>query len=502
MSLARRLSLAFGSVTAVIAIGAAIASWQFLSILRQARMLAAVDAKLIAVYRVRADIGAIRRRLDDAATTHDSVAFAELADHLGHESFNDIRDALTYFHETGTPIPGTLMALSDTIADQFDAMQRLREAGDWTAISLRLDNQVDGILDSVSDMVTHVSSDVSEQRVLSISEIEAGQLRSQMILALTGLAALAISLLLGFRTTRSIVGPLSRLKAAAHQLAEGNFHISPAVESNDELGEVSRAFVIAAGKLQDYYLALKRSNEDLERFAYVASHDLQEPLRTITAFSDLLKRHCEEAIPARGQEYLSFIREAAARMRQLVTGILEYSRLASSVESIAETVDTEEIVKAALQNLGAAIEQDDAVVTYQQMPSVAGNPLQLIQLFQNLIANAIKYRRNGIAPHIDITVREQGAMWRFCIEDNGIGIDPKYHAHIFGMFKQLSRGTQKGVGVGLAVSKRIVEQHGGEISVVSNVGEGCRFYFTLKAENAGRIRRQITESSVGADHLL
>jgi signal transduction histidine kinase len=486
MSLARRLSLAFGGVTCVIAIGAAIASWQFLSILRQARMLEAVDAKLIAVYRVRADIGAIRRRLDDAAKAHDPVVFADLAERLRRQSFTDIRDAMTYFQETGTPVPGTLMALSDAIAGQFDAMQRLRELGDWTAVSLRLDNQVDGILDSVREMVDHVSSDVSEQRLRSIHEIEAGQLRAEMILALTAFLSLAISLLLGIRTTRGIVGPLSRLKTAAQQLAEGDFHISPAVESKDELGEVSRAFVVAAGKLQNYYLALKRSNEDLERFAYVASHDLREPLRTVSAFSDLLKRHCGEAIPPRGQEYLSFITEAAARMRQLVTGILEYSRLASSAEPITESVDTEEVVKTALQNLHAAIAQDDADVTHQQLPSVIGNPLQLIQLFQNLIGNAIKYRREGIAPRIRIAASAQGPMWQFCIEDNGIGIDPKDHAQLFGMFKQLNRGAQQGVGVGLAVSKRIVEQHGGEISVVSNLGEGCRFYFSLRDANAGK----------------
>ncbi|HEX4807594.1 MAG TPA: ATP-binding protein [Bryobacteraceae bacterium] len=501
MSLARRLSFAFGSVTCVIAIGAGITSWQFLSILHQARLLAAVDAKLLAVYRVRADVGAIRRRLADSAKRHDPVAFANLANRLKRESFTDIRDAVTDFQETGTPVPSTLVALSDVTADQFDAMHRLVEVGDWTAISLRLDNQVDGILDSVREMVDYVSSDVSEQRSRSISEIEAGQLRAQIILALTGLTALAISLILGIHTTRSIVGPLSRLRAAAHQLAEGDFHIVPAVESNNELGEVSRAFVVAAAKLQDYYLALKRSNQDLERFAYVASHDLREPLRTITAFSQLLKHQCGEAIPPKGHEYLAFVTEAAARMRQLVTGILEYSRLTSSAEPIVRSVDTQQILKSALQNLNAAIEQDHAVVTYDQLPSVAGNPLQLTQLFQNLIANAIKYRRDGIEPHIHIAARAQGTMWEFCIEDNGIGIDPKYHAQVFGMFKQLNHGEQEGVGVGLAVSKRIVEQHGGEIFVMSNVGEGCRFYFTLRAAHPAPMPPELVEPSIEVDQL-
>lgn len=499
MSLARRLSIAFGSLTCIIAIGAAIASWQFLSILHQARMLAAIDAKLISVYQVRADVGAIRRRLDDAAKTRDPLLFADLAGRLRRDSSTDIRDALVYFRETGTPVPGTLTALNDAIGDQFDAMERLRELGDWTAISLRLDNQVDEILDGVRTMVDDVSSDVSEQRLRSVREIETGQFRAQVILAATGLASLAISLILGFLTTRRIVGPLLRLKTSAHQLAKGDFHISLAVKSNDELGEVSRAFVVAAEKLQGYYLALKRSNEDLERFAYVASHDLQEPLRTINAFSDLLQLHCADAISAKGQEYLSFIKEAAARMRQLVTGILEYSRLASSAAPVMEPVDTQEIVKIAQQNLRAAIEEHHAVLNCRQLPSVLGNPLQLTQLFQNLMANAIKYRREGIIPHIDVAARPRGLMWQFCVEDNGIGIDPQFHSHVFGMFHQLNRGAQEGVGVGLAVCRRIVEQHGGEISVFSNLGEGCRFCFTLRATDAEHIRLEAPERSVEAD---
>ena len=494
MTIGRRLSLAFASVTVVIAIGAGVASWQFLNILHQARMLAAVDSQLLSVYRVRADIGAIRRRLDEAATTRDSRSFGNLADRLRRESFADIQQSLSFFHETGTPVPGTLTALKDAVADEFDAIGRLKEAGDWTAISLRLDNQVADILDKVREMVDTVSLDVNEQRLQSQNEIEAGQLRAQLVLAVTALASLAVSLALGIYTTRSIVGPLSRLKAAAHQLAEGDFNISPAIESNDELAEVSHAFVIAAAKLQDYYAALKRSNLDLERFAYVASHDLQEPLRTITAFSDLLKVECGDTISVRGQQYLSFLSDAAARMRQLITGILEYSRLASAEEPTAESVDTEEIVNVVLQNLHATIEQTGAVITCQQLPKVVGKRLQLIQLFQNLIANAIKYRREGTAPHILISARAQGPMWQFCVEDNGIGIDPKYHTQVFGMFKQVNRVAQGGVGVGLAISKRIVEQHGGEISITSKLGEGSRFHFTLRAAKVDQMRPQNAEA--------
>ncbi len=176
-------------------------------------------------------------------------------------------------------------------------------------------------------------------------------------------------------------------------------------------------------------------------------------------------------------------------MRQLITGILEYSRLTSAGKSKEESVSTEEILKTVLQNLQAAIEQTGAAVTHDDLPRVAGHRLQLVQLFQNLIANAIKYRRQGVPPRIHISARAEGPMWKFCVEDNGIGIDQKYHSDVFGMFKQLGT-AQEGVGVGLAVSKRIVEQHGGEISVTSKLGEGSRFYFTLKAVKANRSRHE------------
>ncbi len=480
MSIGRRLSLAFGGVALVIAAGAAITSWQFLDILHHSRMLAAVDEKLLTVYRVRADVGAIRRRLDAVAKTHDPARFKETARQLRQESFADIEQALTYFNETGTPVPGTLSALRYAMADQFDAMQRLSEVGDWSAILLRLDNQVDALLDAVREMVDHVNSDVSEQRLRSLREIEASERRAQIILTLIGLASLATALVLGVYVTRSIVGPLSKLKAATHQLASGDFDVSIEPGARDELGAVSEAFVAAAGKLHDYYVALKRSNEDLEQFAYVVSHDLQEPLRTVNAFSELLRVRCGDVIPPEGQEYLTFMAEAATRMRQLVTGILEYSRLASSESRFEESVDAEEIVAIALENLHATIEQTGTIVTRDPLPTVMGRRLRLIQLFQNLIGNAIKYRRQGTPPRIHIATRSEGNMWQFCVEDNGIGIDPKYHAQVFGMFKQLNRASQDGIGVGLAISKRIVEQHGGDISIASTLGTGSRFYFTLK----------------------
>ncbi len=479
MSIGRRLTLAFGSVALIIACGAAIASSQFLHILRQTRTLAAVDDKMLAVYRVRADVGAIRRRLDDLSATQDAHRFAPSARQLRQELFEDTEAAVRYFRESGTPVPGTLGALRDAIDDQFDAMQRLSDVNDWRAIRLRLNNQVEEILNGVRDMVEAVNSDVTSQRIQSLREIKAGQRRAEIILGLTALLSLIIALALGLYVTRSIVVPLSQLKTAAHRFAAGDFDIVLQAGSKDELSEVSKAFMIAAQKLHDYYSSLKRSNEDLEQFAYAASHDLQEPLRTISTFSQLLSRRYGSSLSVEGQEYLTYLEDASARMRELVAGVLNYSRLASSGDQQKDVVESEEILNIVVQNLHATIEQAHANVTHDRLPCVLGSRLQLIQLFQNLIGNAIKYRRQDIPPGIHVSAREHNGMYQFCCEDNGVGIDSKYHVHVFGMFKQLERGTKGGVGMGLAISKRIVERHGGTISVVSTVGKGSRFYFTL-----------------------
>ena len=479
MSIGRRLALAFGSVAFIIACGAAIASWQFHNILEETRTLTAVDDKVLAVYRVRADVGAIRRRLDDLSRLRDASAFSPSARRLRKELSDDIDQALLYFRETGTPVPGTLGALRDAIGDQFDAMQRLTEVNDWTAVRLRLDNQVDEILSGVREMVEHVNADVTEQRDRSLKEIEAGQRRAQIILALTMLTSLAIAVALGLYVTRSIVAPLSQLKAAAHQFAAGDFNVTLRIGAKDELGDVSNAFAIAARKLNDYYSTLKRSNEDLEQFAYAASHDLQEPLRTISTFSELLRERHQNTLSHEGQEFLSYLVDASARMRQLIAGILEYSRLVSAEDHQSEAIESDEVLGVVVQNLQATIEQTRATITHDELPRVLGSRQQLIQLFQNLIGNAIKYRRDEVPPHIHISANEDDGMWKFCCEDNGIGIDSMYHLHIFGMFKQLERGSQGGVGMGLAISRRIVERHGGTISVISAVGKGSRFYFTL-----------------------
>jgi signal transduction histidine kinase len=472
------------SVALVIAIGAAISSWQFTMVMRLTKRITAIDDRLINVYRVRADVGALRRHVADLARDKDLVKFNAAIDSSHRELLRDISEALASFRRTTAPVPETLSALGDTVADQLDAMQHLAEVNDWRAVRLRIDNQLEDIVDDVRAMVDFVASGVYAERLQCLRDIEAARARAQGILAATAALSLLISLALGFRVTRGITGPLSRLDAAARRLAAGDFDVKIHVDSKDELGKLGEALSVAARELKTYYAALRRSNDDLERFAYAASHDLQEPLRTILSFSSLLKARCGANLGSQGEQYLTFIMDASARMRNLITGILEYSRLTGSKEDTFETVQVDAIVSDVLNNLHATINQTGAQIECDDLPSVLGSRVQLTQLFQNLIGNGIKYRRQDKPLEIRISSEPDGRMRRFCVADNGIGIDPRYHDQIFGMFKQLARDPRGGAGVGLAIAKRIVEKHGGAIWVESTLDNGSRFFFTLGAAEA------------------
>ncbi|NRB76458.1 MAG: hypothetical protein HRU46_19015 [Verrucomicrobiales bacterium] len=229
--------------------------------------------------------------------------------------------------------------------------------------------------------------------------------------------------------------------------------------------------------------ALAASNRDLEQFAYVASHDLQEPLRMVTSFLQLLQKRYEGKLDEKADEYIFQAVDGAERMRGLIRGLLELARVNRDIEKPV-VVDVNQVVKEALKNLAVVIEENDAKVTRSTLPEVMGNESQLTQLFQNLISNAIKFCQDG-NPEIDISAREVGQgdefWWVFSVRDNGPGIPEEHHQRIYQIFQRLdsSRGDIKGTGIGLALCRRIVELHGGEITVDSAPGTGSVFKFNL-----------------------
>lgn len=230
---------------------------------------------------------------------------------------------------------------------------------------------------------------------------------------------------------------------------------------------------------------LRRSNAELERFAYVASHDLQEPLRTISSFAELLDRRYGEQLDESGRKYLSLLTRGAQRLKVLVDDLLVFSRL-NMVREPLGPVQVEVPLQEALVRLHSAVEQTGAHVQHEPLPVVLGDEGELTQVFQNLIGNAIKFRRPGVVPVVRIDARDEGELWRFTVTDNGIGIEAQYFERAFGLFQRLHlRDKYEGTGLGLAIVRKIVEWHGGRTWLESEPGVGTTVHFTLrKAEDA------------------
>ena len=245
-------------------------------------------------------------------------------------------------------------------------------------------------------------------------------------------------------------------------------HVTRILESNNDITERVR--------VQE---EVRRANQDLEQFAFTASHDLQEPLRSIKIYSQLLAREFGGSLHPEAQKYMEYLRWGATRMETLVRDLLAYTR-AGSFEEPAAPVDANEALQAALLALSGAVTDSHARVTSDALPSVQVHATHLQQLFQNLVGNSIKYRSPERIPEVHIAAQRQNGYWVFAVSDNGIGIDPEYKENIFGLFKRLHTSDEySGTGIGLAICQRIVDRYHGRIWVESEPGKGSTFRFTL-----------------------
>jgi signal transduction histidine kinase/HAMP domain-containing protein len=249
-----------------------------------------------------------------------------------------------------------------------------------------------------------------------------------------------------------------------------------------EVGERRRAEI----QLRRTAADLQRSNRELEQFAYVASHDLREPLRMVASYVQLLEHRYRDKLDADATQFINFAVEGARRMQALIDDLLAYARIETRAKPPAP-IDLNRIVAVVRENLQIATAEANATVAVDaQLPTVRGDDTQLTQLFQNLLGNALKFRRPDAPPKIAIHAERQKDDWLFCVSDNGIGIDPQYHERIFVIFQRLhSREQYPGTGIGLALCKKIVERHGGRIWVQSALGQGATFYFTLPGQAEG-----------------
>ncbi len=237
----------------------------------------------------------------------------------------------------------------------------------------------------------------------------------------------------------------------------------------------------AARKLEEQALELERSNEELEQYAYIISHDLQQPVRVIASFLGLLSQRCEGRLDDEAERYIQFSVDAAGRMTEQLTGLLAHARVRSGSGDPPVRVDCDEILLVVRENLQLMIEETGASVVVEPLPAVQGYPNLLVQLFQNLVQNAIKFRSDA-PPRVDVSVTRQGDDWCFEVRDNGIGFEPQFAKRIFEIFQKLhTREEFDGTGMGLAIARKIVETHGGAIWAESRQGAGARFVFTIPA---------------------
>jgi PAS domain S-box-containing protein len=229
--------------------------------------------------------------------------------------------------------------------------------------------------------------------------------------------------------------------------------------------------------------ALTRANEDLQQFAYSASHDLQEPLRMVCIYSELLKKRFAGKLGAEGEDYLSFTVEGALRMEQLLKDLRAYTRATTAEQEPAADISAERVLEKSLASFRSLIDESGAVIDHEPLPIVRIHEFQLLQVFQNLIGNALRYRSDEV-PHLVIKADRRGKEWLFSFRDNGIGIDPQYKEEIFGIFKRLHTNSDyPGTGMGLAICQRIIQRSGGRIWVGSELGKGSTFFFTLPAHD-------------------
>jgi signal transduction histidine kinase len=318
------------------------------------------------------------------------------------------------------------------------------------------------------------------------------------------IVVLFVVVLIAIVISQSISHPIKKLTIGAEKIGRGDLDYRVGTNSKDEIGQLSRTFdkmthdlkettasrddlnrEIAERKRTEDALVrtgddLKRSNKDLEQFAYVASHDLQEPLRAVAGFVGLLKKLYRHKLDGDAAEYIDLAVEGAERMLTLIHDLLTYSRVGTKGGAFV-AMHMKDALDNALKNLQVAISETQTRITYDEMPEVTADTTQMTQLLQNLIANAIKFHGQK-EPEIHIEAQRTGSEWVISVRDNGIGIEQQYYDRIFLIFQRLHTRSQfQGTGIGLAVCKKIVERHGGRIWVESKPGQGSTFFFTVPA---------------------
>ena len=348
--------------------------------------------------------------------------------------------------------------------------------------------------DEVRAAIDREQDALAAERESAADDLQAGGTQVRRLIFGGGILVLLSVLVGGYALRRAVVAPIARLAHDVRAVAQGDFERELAPSGPKEIEELGqdvdgmRSRIVAeVAALRDAERALieqarelQRSNEELEQFAYVASHDLQEPLRKVASFTQMLQRRYGGELDERADRYIEFAVDGARRMQELINDLLEFSRVGRMTRP-HEVIPAQELVDSATARLAASIEDAGAeVVVHGELPTVDGDRGLLSVVFQNLIGNGIKFRGEA-PPRIDIAAERDGGAWRFEVTDNGIGVDDEYAERIFVIFQRLhTRDVYEGTGIGLAMCRKIIEYHGGRIALAaSEPGRGARFVFTL-----------------------
>jgi signal transduction histidine kinase len=348
--------------------------------------------------------------------------------------------------------------------------------------------------DQIRAALAHLQNNLAVQRKQATGTLQDAASVVQVTLIVIAAALLAAVLVLGFGLWRSAILPLRRLAADARQVAEGDFEhqMEPGGPAEmravgldvnrmrerilAELSELQAANAALEARTED----LQRSNSELEQFAYVASHDLQEPLRKVASFCQLLQRRYAGRLDAKADEYIDHAVDGAKRMQALINDLLAFSRVGRTAQR-REPVSCAVLLAQAWANLAADVRRTQATIEVGELPVVLGEASLLTAVFQNLLNNALKFRADE-PPRVTVSVRRDGEFWLFSFSDNGIGIEPEYAERIFVIFQRLhDKATYPGTGIGLAMVRKIIEYHGGRIWLDTTITAGARFWFTLPA---------------------
>ena len=342
------------------------------------------------------------------------------------------------------------------------------------------------LVDAVRATAASIGDAIGLHIRIAAADAQKSASESTRLVVIASILGICLSLLVAVLVTLNISPPLRRLTVTADRIAAGELIEPTPSHRRDEIGSLSRAVTKMVRTLNQQAGDLKRSNGDLEQFAYIASHDLQEPLRMVSGFTGLLQRRYAGKLDADADEFIGFAIGGVNRMQELINDLLSYSRVGREDVS-AKPVDMQVVVDQALANLQTAIEERSALVSRGPLPTVLANQGMLVRVFQNLIGNALKFCK-AERPIVRIAAEHHGTEWVFSVADNGIGIDAQYRDRIFLIFQRLhQQGEYAGTGIGLAVVKRIVERNGGRIWLESEPGKGTTFFFTLPATGGQQI---------------